>query len=221
MWGMNSENPPLRQLSALDQLLDQADRALRTTLARPAQRPDSPAHAVPQTCLSDTEKDHSAGLMRINHAGEVCAQALYDGQALVARDPQIAQHLRHAAEEETRHLAWCDARLTELGSKPSLLGPLWYTGSFTLGVTAGLAGDQWSLGFVEETERQVEAHLADHLQHLPDNDKRSRAIVSQMMIDEARHGQQARDAGANTLPDWIRSAMSATAKVMKFVAYRL
>ncbi|MFK7955249.1 MAG: 2-polyprenyl-3-methyl-6-methoxy-1,4-benzoquinone monooxygenase [Lysobacterales bacterium] len=218
---MNSENPPLRQLSMLDRLLDQADKALRTTLARPAQGGDSPALEVPDMELTDAETAHAAGLMRINHAGEVCAQALYEGQALVARDSAITQHMLDAAAEETRHLAWCDARLAELDSKPSMLGPVWYAGSFALGTSAGLAGDQWSLGFVVETERQVEAHLADHLNRLPEADKRSRAIVSQMMEDEARHGQQAKDAGANTLPDWIRSVMSATAKVMKVVAYRL
>ncbi len=211
----------MRRLSTLDRIIDQADQALRTTLAQPAKTADSPADGVAEAELESQEKRHAAGLMRINHAGEVCAQALYQGQALVARDPQIAAHMLAAAAEETRHLAWCDSRLAELGSRPSRLGPLWYAGSFALGTAAGLAGDRWSLGFVVETERQVEAHLADHLEQLPEPDQRSRAVVRQMMADEARHGEEAKQAGAVSLPGWIRAAMAGTARIMKVLAYRL
>ncbi|MEM6574500.1 MAG: 2-polyprenyl-3-methyl-6-methoxy-1,4-benzoquinone monooxygenase [Pseudomonadota bacterium] len=217
---MTSSTLPLRRLSGLDRLLDQADRALRTTFARPALVEDSPAVGVDEQPLEDADRRHASGLMRINHTGEVCAQALYEGQALVARKPEVAAHLLEAAAEETRHLAWCDARLRELNSRPSRLNGLWYAGSFALGSAAGLAGDQWSLAFVVETERQVEAHLADHLDELPAGDQRSRAIVTQMMEDEARHGREAAEAGAAELPGWIRAAMAGTASVMKVLAYR-
>ncbi len=159
--------------------------------------------------------------MRINHVGEVCAQALYYGQAFVTQDGEIRAHLLAAANEEGDHLAWCTDRLTELDERPSLFNPFWYAASWSLGCAAGIAGDDWSLGFVTETERQVEAHLHDHLRDLPINDHRSRAIVEQMAEDEARHGAEAKAAGGRDLPLPIRKAMAATAKIMKVVAYRI
>jgi ubiquinone biosynthesis monooxygenase Coq7 len=159
--------------------------------------------------------------MRINHVGEVCAQALYIGQAAVARDPATRAHLLEAAQEETDHLAWCADRLRELDSRPSLLNPLWYAGSWAIGAAAGLRGDGWNLGFVVETEHQVEAHLDEHLKTLPEADARSRAILEVMKADEARHAEHAEAAGARLLPQPIPSLMAAASKLMKTVAYRL
>jgi ubiquinone biosynthesis monooxygenase Coq7 len=159
--------------------------------------------------------------MRINHVGEVCAQALYIGQAAVARDPTVRHQLLAAAQEETDHLAWCADRLRELDSRPSLLNPVWYAGSWTIGVLAGLRGDGWNLGFVVETERQVEAHLQEHLQVLPEADLRSRAILRTMKTDEARHAEHAQAAGARRLPVPIPTVMAGASKLMKTVAYRL
>ena len=210
----------VRHLSPLDRLLVEAQRALETTLGDPAAARPYPATAAdPQ--LADPARRHAAGLMRINHVGEVCAQGLYFGQAAVARDPATRQHLLEAAQEETDHLAWCAARLRELDSRPSLFNPLWYAGSYTIGALAGLRGDGWNLGFVVETERQVEAHLAEHLQTLPEADARSRAILSVMKDDEARHADNALAAGARILPPPIPALMAAMSTVMKTVAYRL
>ncbi len=210
----------MRAPSLLDRLLSQADQALRVTFALPAET-SSPAREIADGDIDDAERRHAAGLMRVNHAGEVCAQALYQGQAETARDPDVRTHLFRASEEEARHLAWCHQRLDELGSAPSRLNPLWYAGSFAIGAAAGLAGDRWSLGFVMETERQVEAHLEDHLERLPPGDKRSRAIVRQMAADEARHGDQARRAGGTELPAPVPRLMEVTANFMKWLAYRL
>ncbi|MDB5970327.1 MAG: coq7 [Hydrocarboniphaga sp.] len=181
----------------------------------------SPARTAPPDELLDSERRHAAGLMRVNHAGEVSAQALYRGQALVSRDPAVREHLLHAADEERAHLQWCEQRLAELGEKPSLLQPLWYAGSFAMGAAAGIAGDRWSLGFVEETEKQVAEHLDEHLQRLPADDARSRAVVEAMRADEQRHGQQARDLGGRPLPPPVRGLMRRIASVMKQAAYRL
>jgi ubiquinone biosynthesis monooxygenase Coq7 len=159
--------------------------------------------------------------MRVNHVGEVCAQALYQSQKLVARDPQIRAMLEHSAQEEMDHLAWCETRLKELDSHTSYLNPFWYAGSFAIGLLAGLAGDKWSLGFVAETEKQVEAHLENHLEKLPLEDQRSRAIVDQMRIDEIEHGQAALHAGGATLPEPIQKVMQAVSKVMTTTAYRI
>jgi ubiquinone biosynthesis monooxygenase Coq7 len=159
--------------------------------------------------------------MRINHVGEVCAQALYFGQAIVARDPATRAHLLHAAQEETDHLAWCADRLDELDSRPSLLNPLWYAGSYAIGSLAGLRGDGWNLGFVVETERQVEAHLDEHLQTLPQADLRSRDILHAMKADEARHAREAEQAGARRLPAAVAALMAGASKLMKVVAYRV
>ncbi len=211
----------MRHLTFVDRLIDQFDQGLRTSFAQPQGRQASPGESAPETRLGDAQRQHAAGLMRINHVGEVCAQALYNGQAFVTRDPALRHHLQQAADEELDHLAWCDQRLKELDSSPSLLNPFWYAASWTFGTTAGFAGDRWSLGFVTETERQVESHLHDHLRDLPINDHRSRAIVEQMAEDEARHGAQALQAGGEPLPLPIRKLMTLTAKVMKFLAYRI
>lgn len=210
-----------RHLTPLDRLLDSAQNALSTVLGAPRAARPNPGNAVPDAALDAPQRRHAAGLMRINHTGEVCAQALYIGQAAVARDPATRAHLLEAAQEETDHLAWCADRLRELDSRPSLLNPLWYAGSWVIGAAAGLRGDGWNLGFVVETERQVEAHLAEHLETLPDADARSRAILAVMKDDEARHADNALAAGARLLPAPIPAAMAGVSKVMKAVAYRL
>lgn len=211
-----------RRLTALDRCLAELGRALATvTAGAPESDRPYPAGEAKDEPLTEDERAHVAGLMRVNHAGEVCAQALYYGQAITARNPDTRRQLESAALEETDHLNWCARRLAELDSRPSLLDPFWYAGSFAIGTMAGLGGDRWSLGFVMETERQVEAHLHDHLQRLPEGDRRSRAIIGQMSADEARHGASARDAGGQELPVPIQRAMSLTAGAMKFLAYRV
>lgn len=210
-----------RALSPLDRLIDQAQNALETICGSPAAQRPNPAHNVPAGELDQAERRHAAGLMRINHVGEVCAQALYMGQAAVARDPATRAHLLEAAQEETDHLAWCAERLRELDDRPSLLNPLWYSGAHLIGVLAGLRGDGWNLGFVVETERQVEAHLAEHLETLPAADMRSRAILRQMKADEARHADNAEAAGARALPAPIPGLMAGASRLMKLVAYRV
>jgi ubiquinone biosynthesis monooxygenase Coq7 len=215
-------------LSPLDQLLRSADVALRTLFAKPraARATPMPApEANPDVAsqLSDAEKRHAAGLMRVNHVGEVCAQALYSAQALTAKTPERRVQFEHAAKEETDHLAWTAKRLAELGSRPSLLNPLWYAGAFGLGLVAGKLGDGVSLGFLVETEAQVEAHLASHLVEgasgLPMADLASRAIVVQMQQDEAEHGQMAKDAGATELSVQTKTLMAKAARVMTQTAY--
>lgn len=209
-------------LSMTDRLLVALERTLSTVFEpEPAAARPSPAAAIPEADLEPRERRHAAGLMRINHVGEVCAQALYVGQAAVARTEALRHHLMEAASEETDHLAWCGARLRELDSRPSLLNPLWYGGAWTIGAAAGLIGDRLSLGFVVETERQVEAHLEAHLDALPAADARSRAVVDQMKRDEARHAERAEAAGAAPLPPPIPLLMRAAAQVMRTVAYRL
>jgi len=206
----------------LDRLLVAADNALRTlAVANHAARP-SPAQSLPQELPADEQaRRHAAGLMRVNHVGEVCAQALYQAQALSTRDPALRRHFEQAAREETDHLAWTQQRLDELGASPSLLNPLWYAGAFGIGLLAGRVGDAVSLGFVVETERQVEQHLEGHLATLPADDARSRAIVVQMKDDEARHAAAAHAAGAAELPAPVRWAMRGAAKVMTTTAYRV
>jgi ubiquinone biosynthesis monooxygenase Coq7 len=211
----------LRHLGPLDRLLDSAQNALATVLGAPRAERRNPGAGAPEAPLDADQRRHSAGLMRINHTGEVCAQALYIGQAAVARDEATRAHLLAAAQEETDHLAWCADRLRELDSRPSLFNPLWYGGSYALGVLAGLRGDGWNLGFVVETERQVEAHLEEHLQSLPEADLRSRAILETMKADEARHAANAEQAGARVLPPPVPTLMAAASKLMKTVAYRL
>ena len=210
-----------RNLTPLDRLLDGAQNALGTMFASARAERPNPGLDAADVVLDEDERRHAAGLMRINHVGEVCAQALYVGQATVARDPGTRRQLLAAAQEETDHLAWCADRLRELDSRPSLLNPLWYAGSFAIGAIAGLRGDGWNLGFVVETERQVEAHLDAHLRELPEADGRSRAILATMKSDEARHAANAEQAGARMLPAPIPSLMAAASQLMKTVAYRL
>lgn len=211
----------VRHLTPLDQLLVEGQRALETVSGRPPALRPNPAATTPEVELDPAERRHAAGLMRINHVGEVCAQGLYFGQAAVAREAQTRVHLLEAAQEETDHLAWCADRLDELDSRPSLFNPLWYAGSYALGALAGLRGDGWNLGFVVETERQVEAHLDEHLEDLPPADLRSREILRVMKADEARHADDAEHAGARALPQPIPTLMAAASKFMKTVAYRL
>ena len=211
-----------RTLSPLDRLLSGVNNAL-TTVARPTPRATraNPAGDLPEAALSSNEKSHAAGLMRVNHAGEVAAQGLYQGHAAVSRDPSIEQQMRHAADEELDHLGWCEQRLDELDSRPSLLGPVWYAGAFIVGAASGALGDRWSLGFVQETERQVSEHLTGHLDKLPAGDTRSRAIVRQMRDEEEEHGENARVAGASELPDPVKNLMRLTARIMTTTAYRM
>lgn len=214
--------PRTRQLSPFDHLVLAADQAMRTLLpgAATAQRA-SPAEDRPEATLDANTKRHAAGLMRVNHTGEVCAQALYAGQALTAREPAVREAMSQASREEEDHLAWCDARLRELDSGPSLLNPIFYGLSFAVGAAAGVAGDRWSLGFVEETEKQVVRHLEGHLGRLPADDARSRAIVDRMRLDEQTHADMARRAGAAALPFPVRRLMQAMARVMTGTTYHL
>lgn len=211
----------VRRLSKLDLALSGIERALGTVSnAAIAARP-SPGDTQAESHLDDHERQHAAGLMRVNHTGEVCAQALYDGQAALARDGATRAHLRAAADEETDHLAWCAQRLRELDDRPSLLNPLWYAGSFAIGALAAAIGDAVSLGFVVETERQVEAHLHEHLQRLPASDARSRAILETMQTEETRHAANAQARGGAELPQPIPRLMRFASSVMKAVAYRI
>ncbi|HSO81857.1 2-polyprenyl-3-methyl-6-methoxy-1,4-benzoquinone monooxygenase [Thiocapsa sp.] len=209
-----------RRLTPIDQVLINADHALRTLFGRPqtTERPN-PAEDIPEADLTDEQRRHVARLMRINHTGEVCAQALYQGQALTAKLPDTRKRLERSAKEENDHLAWCAARLDDLGDRKSLLNPLWYAGSFAMGAAAGLAGDKWSLGFVVETERQVEDHLDEHLAQIPIDDEKTRTILEQMKADEVHHAQIAHAAGGAELPAPIRSAMRLTSKVMTGTVY--
>lgn len=203
-----------------DELIIGFDRALRTLAGTASSQRPNPAVNLPEETLTPEERRHAGGLMRVNHTGEVCAQALYQAQALTARDPQLRRRFALAAREEEEHLAWTQERLAELGDRTSYANPLWYAGSFAVGLIAGIGGDRVNLGFVVETERQVEEHLTDHMDRLPQADARSRAIVAAMRDDEARHGATARDAGASELPLPIRALMRATAKLMTLTAYR-
>ena len=205
----------------IDTLIVGFDRALRTLSSTVAAARATPGAGTPEPKLEPHEQRDAAGLMRVNHTGEVCAQALYSAQAIVARDPEVRERYADAARDEEDHLAWTQARLTELGARPSLLNPLWYAGSFAIGLVAGIAGDRTNLGFVVETERQVEEHLTAHIERLPPNDTKSRAIVTQMRDDESRHGAMALEAGALPLPFPIRHAMRAAADLMRAVAYRI
>ena len=211
-----------RAYSRLDHLIISIDNALRLSSGETvtASRPN-PAAPVPEVVMDEVNRKHAAGLMRINHAGEICAQALYAGQAATARNPGVQADMQKAADEEIDHLSWCKDRLDELQSRPSLLAPLWYAGSFAIGAAAGLAGDGWSLGFLKETENQVEAHLENHIARLPAEDAKSRAILDQMKIDEAKHAKMAENAGAFDLPGPVRKLMQLTADGMKAIAYRL
>ena len=205
----------------MDLLLSTADAALRTLFATPRASQVCPTLAGQNTVLTDAEKAHSGALMRVNHVGEVCAQALYTAQAFATQNETLRTHFRRASQEETDHLAWTEQRLAELGQRKSLLNPLWYGAAFGLGLIAGRLGDRLSLGFVVETENQVEAHLQSHLASLPANDHASRTIVAQMKDDEARHALDARQAGAAELPPPVKTLMKVAAKVMTTVAHRI
>ena len=211
----------VRTLSPFDRLLDRCERALEAIAGMPMAERPSPASGIAEADLDDAERRHAAGLMRVNHTGEVCAQALYFGQAALARDADNRAHLLHAAAEETDHLAWCAQRLQQLDSRPSLLNPLWYAGSYAIGAAAALVGDPVSLGFVVETEHQVEAHLAEHLEKLPAADERSRAVLTRMQADEIRHADAAQERGGIALPFPLSQLMHASSMVMKAVAYRI
>ena len=213
-------DPAGRRFNALDHLIHQVDGALRALALpnRTAAR-SSPAATVAEAPLEPAEKRHSAGLMRVNHTGEVCAQALYLGQAFVARDPALTTVLTDAAAEERDHLVWCAQRLVELDSHPSVLNPVWFAGSVAIAIATAAAGDAVSLGFVEETERQVCAHLDRHLERLSERDARSRAIVQVMREDEARHADTARASGARPLPPLVKRIMALEARVMTTLAY--
>ena len=204
-----------------EQFITEFDRALRTVFATArSQRPVPGAH-FPDTPMKEQDKAHICGLMRVNHVGEICAQALYQGQALTSDNPVVRAALRTAADEETEHLAWTEQRIGELGGRKSLLNPLWYAGALSMGLLAGRLGEKWNLGFLAETERQVEAHLDSHLRSLPEQDVRSREIVDQMRIDEIRHAETAVDLGASELPPPVKTAMKLAARVMTWMAYRI
>ena len=205
----------------VDRLIGAFDRALRAVAGVHDARRASPTAAVPEAELAEQAREHSAALMRVNHVGEVCAQALYEGQALTARDARTRASLEQAAEEERDHLAWCAERIRELGGRPSFLNPLWYAGSLALGAGAGLLGDRWNLAFLAETEKQVEAHLAGHLALLDPSDARTGAVVAAMREDEARHRQTALALGAAELPVAVKRAMRLASRVMTTVAYRV
>ena len=215
--------PPDRdidRLDRLDRLIIAFDRVLRGAARVEHGAPrQSPAEDYSDHALDERERRHSAGLMRVNHAGEVAAQALYQGQSLVAREPETREAMEQAAREEGDHLVWCRARLEELDSAPSVLDPIWYTGSLAIGAAAGIAGDRWSLGFVAETERQVVEHLEDHLSRLPEGDHRSRAVLTRMQADEQHHATRAHAAGGAELPPIVQRAMRAASKVMTRTAY--
>ncbi len=206
---------------SLDRIIIEFDRALRSVMVPARASEPTPAAGVADGVLSDSERRHAAALMRVNHCGEICAQALYQGQALTARDPEVTAALHQASEEEAEHLAWTQQRITELGGRTSMLNPLWYAGSLAMGVLAGKLGDRWNLGFLAETERQVEAHLNRHLGRLPEADARSREIVLRMAADEQRHAQTAQDLGARALPAPVKKAMGIASRIMTTVAYRV
>lgn len=211
-----------REFSALDLVLAELDHALRTVASRSrVARTPSPAAAVAEAELDAGEQRLAAGLMRVNHSGEVCAQALYRGQALTARSAATRADMEAAAHEEEDHLDWCQQRLDELDSRPSLLNPVWYAASFALGVGAGLIGDRLGLGFVAATEDQVCEHLRDHLDRLPSRDARSHTLVTRMLDDEAVHAHRARDAGALTFPGPVKAAMTLSSRLMTVLSYRV
>lgn len=205
----------------IDRAIIEFDRALRTVFAPARSVRPVPGNDIPDASLEDAERRHAAALMRVNHVGEICAQALYQGQAMMSRDDSVRRALRRASDEETEHLAWTEQRIAELGGRKSLLNPLWYGGALAIGVLAGRFGDRWNLGFLAETERQVEHHLKGHLDSLPAADHKSRAIVAQMKADEIEHAETARRLGGHELPAPIKEAMRLAAKLMTTVTYRV
>lgn len=211
----------MKNYSFADRIILELDRGLKTLSANSTARAqrDNPASTVVEPELSAQHKQTSARLMRVNHAGEVAAQGLYHGQALTAKNSETLVRMQASAQEEADHLAWCQQRLNELDSHPSLINPLWYMGSFAMGLTAGLCGDKWSLSFVSETEKQVEEHLSEHLQRLPTEDLKSRAILNQMQQDEIEHGEAARKLGGTDLPKPVPQLMRSVSQIMKVGAY--
>ena len=211
-----------RQLSLLDKLLDQIDSGLRTSFgSAPAPNRVSPAQAMEEPELTEEQRQHAIGLMRVNHAGEICAQALYQGQALTAKLPHVGEQMRESAAEEIDHLAWCEQRIYQLGGKTSALNPVWYAMSFTLGAGAGLISDKLSLGFVAATEDQVCNHLEKHLQQLPEDDTKSRSIVGQMLVDEAQHAESALAAGGHKFPKPVKALMTLISSAMTKSSYKI
>lgn len=211
-----------RYFSTIDIFLNHLDLARKTLLIQPKTHQRAyPAKSIAENPIDKKEIKHAAGLMRVNHAGEVCAQALYQGQAITARSMVVKEKMQEAAEEELDHLAWCNQRLYELSSHTSYLNLVWYLGALSIGLVAGMVGDKWSLGFLEETENQVVRHLESHLGKLPEQDEKSRIIVGQMHKDESKHRDMARDAGAADLPIFIKQLMAMSSKVMTKVAYYL
>ncbi len=220
----------VREKDIVDNIIGVIDNGLRVVFAKPnGQRPSPTATSKNNTSkiqhynseLDPQSKDLAASLMRVNHVGEVCAQALYQGQALTSRSQAVREKMKHAADEEIDHLDWCAERIEELGGSVSIFNPLWYAGAFTLGVGAGIAGDKWSLGFLAETERQVVDHLKSHLDRLPENDSDSRKIVEQMVIDEESHALMAEESGAAALPSWIKQTMKMSARVMTGISEKI
>lgn len=211
-----------RQLTSIDRLISQLDAALRTSLSSaPAPHRHSPSTEIGETELTEEQRQHALGLMRVNHAGEVCAQALYQGQALTAKLPEVGEQMREAADEEIDHLAWCEQRIEQLGGKTSALNPLWYGMSFAMGAGAGLISDKLSLGFVAATEDQVCQHLEKHLDELPAEDKKSRLIVEQMLEDEARHAESALEAGGHRFPKPVLKIMTLISSAMTKSSYKI
>lgn len=204
-----------------DKAIIEFDKALRTVFAPARSVRPVPGDDVPDAPLDDEQKRHAAALMRVNHVGEICAQALYQGQAIMSGDERVREELQRASHEETEHLAWTEQRIAELGGRKSLLNPLWYGGALAIGMLAGRFGDRWNLGFLAETERQVEAHLTSHLESLPADDRKSRAIVEQMRTDEVEHAETALKLGGRELPLPVRSAMKLASRVMTTAAYRV
>lgn len=209
------------KLPDMDTLITEFDKGLRTLMAQPRSQRTHPDAAIADSDMSEAEKKQASALMRVNHTGEVCAQALYSGQALTAHSPHITTALQQAAQEETEHLAWCESRIKQLGGRTSLLNPLFYVGSFSLGVAAGILGDKWNLGFLAETEKQVGAHLASHLDKLPESDQKTRKIIEQMQADEAKHADVAMQQGGAELPAPAKFLMSKVSKLMTTSAYYL
>ena len=211
-----------RRFSPIDNLIMNIDQGVRTVFGKPdITERSNPADNVAENEMSESEKKQSIGLMRVNHSGEVAAQALYQGQALTARNKETRIQMQRSAQEEFDHLDWCEKRVKELGGHTSFLNPLWYAGSLSIGAAAGAIGDKWSLGFVVETEKQVGKHLEEHLERLPENDEKSRAVLKQMDIDEAEHAHKAQAAGAADLPPPVKTLMKITSKVMTRTAYKI
>ncbi len=204
----------------LDDLIIELDKGIKSSFSNVHKhKRDYPAETTIEVELNEFEKNHSAGLMRVNHSGEVCAQALYLGQSLTAESKEIQDQMKHAAEEEMDHLAWCNRRLDELGDGPSILNPIWYSMSFSIGALTGLAGDKWSLGFVEETEKQVVSHLDSHLNKVSDKDIKTKKVIRKMREDEDSHAKQARESGSSELPDEVKIGMSWVARLMTSTSY--